>query len=468
MTWATRTYWGLLTGVLLLGAFCHVAQSWDGSYYLFHALNDQTPYIPHARYVDALLQWPVIAASHLTANMNLLQFVFALPYTLVPLLSLALCWWTLRRYDRSLFIWPALGILLIALPGQISMTNEANIAAQLSWPLFVAALVGVNRRRLAVLLIVAMVVLITHPSAILLFGVAAAVAVLVALTLRDRSAHILRLAAVYAGFCLLAIVKFAVTNTSYEDSQISISVLQQHLSGSVTGKPLAMLLLSLLVCAAVLASSWHSAAGASWQRWLTPLVLLSCILIGVVGLTWALDLRSWGEAIDYRTYIGPFSLVIVAFAVLDRLIQQRSTGSRPQETLPEREASNVRRVAVFASAGVFTAVFAAQSITWLNATGRLHDDLMQNATACLPIKALPWTAYSALGHWSVTPLSLLMQGKEPHKVVVTALSCDQTDLVRGVPIGTFARLNYQGGWFNLQPLRSGVTRIIRLPALGTP
>ena len=90
----------------------------DGSYYFIRALKQGFPFIPNRRMIHDPTQRPLIFAAQFISDLGVLQSVFSLAYALIPLLSLAAAWYVVRKDDRSLFLWAALGILIAPLPVQ--------------------------------------------------------------------------------------------------------------------------------------------------------------------------------------------------------------------------------------------------------------------------------------------------------------------------------------------------------------
>ena len=89
-----------------------------------------------------------------------------MPCALIPVASLALCWWIVRGRREGLFVWPALSIGLSNLPGVFFMTSEGPVAVALFWPIVLALLVGgVTRGQLAALVLAGAVSLLAHPMA---------------------------------------------------------------------------------------------------------------------------------------------------------------------------------------------------------------------------------------------------------------------------------------------------------------
>src|SRR5512138_3734116 len=105
-----KFFFAVVAIALIFGAIAGGAMLWDGSYYLYKALDTGEPYAPHGRLINVPLQLPVIWASQAIGNINVLKTLFGLMYALVPLGSLLIAWWIVKGSQPALFIWAALGV----------------------------------------------------------------------------------------------------------------------------------------------------------------------------------------------------------------------------------------------------------------------------------------------------------------------------------------------------------------------
>jgi hypothetical protein len=65
---------------------------------------------------------------------------------------------------------------------------------------------------------------------------------------------------------------------------------------------------------------------------------------------------------------------------------------------------------------------------------------------------LSWTMTTALYHWSITPYSLLLQGRAPAAVILQKKHCETSDFVTGFPVADWDWRLWRGGWLDLRIL----------------
>jgi hypothetical protein len=88
---------------------------------------------------DALLQWPVILASRLgVTDLRILADLLGIGQTYLVPLSLGLAWALLPRDRRELMLFPLLWLLLGWMASGFYGIHQANVAALLFWPVFIA------------------------------------------------------------------------------------------------------------------------------------------------------------------------------------------------------------------------------------------------------------------------------------------------------------------------------------------
>lgn len=167
-----RLFFGLIAAALLFASLSGASQSYDGSVLLYRTLEDRTAFVPNQNLIHAPLELLPLLLSSLTTNVNVIRRFLGIIYASIPLIVLALAWWVIREAAPGLFVWAALGILLAILPGQFSLTNEALLVFQLSWPIYLTILSGIRRVHAPMLIILSTLILIGHPSAILLLVIA--------------------------------------------------------------------------------------------------------------------------------------------------------------------------------------------------------------------------------------------------------------------------------------------------------
>jgi len=167
----------LVTIALAAAVLSNATLLYDGSYFLFNAINAQAIQIPQLRVTFGLLQWPAVLGSHLTDSFTALRILYSIPIVAAPLIGIALSWWVVRRDRPHLIIWPALGILLVDLPGQMHWIATSIRTNQLFWPILLAVFIGMPDRVIPVVFMLIVAVLLLHPQ-VSVFLLAAALAAL--------------------------------------------------------------------------------------------------------------------------------------------------------------------------------------------------------------------------------------------------------------------------------------------------
>src|SRR5699024_2200837 len=132
----------LATIAVVVAAFSGAVLLFDGAWFLFQILDTQRIYIPQLRISFALMQWPAVWVAEATSDLSLARFVFSLTVMAMPPISIAICWWMVRKTAPWLIIWPAIGIFLVDLPGQMHWIATSIRTNQLFWPILIAVFIG--------------------------------------------------------------------------------------------------------------------------------------------------------------------------------------------------------------------------------------------------------------------------------------------------------------------------------------
>lgn len=149
----------------------------DGGSYLFEIVLIKSAAIRQNRLGAFLIQLPTVffvkliarLSSSIDGKVSAIRFVFSLNYALIPLISLGLSWFIVRRRAENLLIWATFIILFINLVN-FSWLSELLIALQLSCPLLLStiALPGTRLFLLLSILLLALILLL-HPLANFIF-----------------------------------------------------------------------------------------------------------------------------------------------------------------------------------------------------------------------------------------------------------------------------------------------------------
>jgi hypothetical protein len=420
------------------------ALSWDGSWYLFRSLQDRVPFIPHWRYGTYPVLWLLVQAAKMGPGPRMLGAGYGLLLALYPLGSLALSWHFLRGEKYApLRIWPALGILLTPLPGQLCLISEGMLAAQLMWP--VLAILATGPRGFAGrawLVCLAACLCFLHPTAALIFALAAVVSGWQAWTRTEAKTEAWIWAGVFGALTIGELVLTNLTLSDYERGQMTRAQIVEQLRMSVLGFPLLLLVLVYLLGGIVLLAQTGAV-----RRWLTPragrwLAGLLCAALLWGGLRWAANPAKWRGLLDYRRFVLPAALPLVAMGYWH---YRRLTRT---QTAPEHRAAALPLAWV---AAVFCAVLILQSMMWGNLIARFGRALGRRPAQerFVTPDELAFTQGTNLGHWTACPLSILLQGRHPRTVFV--LRAQDID-AQSIRVDPWDRMALKNGWFELQPL----------------
>ena len=443
-------YVGLIIMALCFAALCGGGLSWDGSGILFETLDKQIPFTTHLRLISVPLQLPVLLASRITDNPTILQTLFGLSYAAIPLVALSASWWVVRDRAPWLIVWPALGIGLGTLPGQFDFTSEAIIALQLFWPVLLALLLGMQRDHVPLVLVLCLAVLCSHPYAVPFFALASVIALVRAQ--HDGANRQLRWWAV--GFAAAIVPAVAAMRTSsYDNQQLSSGGLLWSFAVSTPGLPLVAIGSALLTGLTVLAVPFARRRNGRLIPILHGLGALSIVGVGLSLALWVRDphLWRWANKLSYPALIA--TLCFMAMAVLEGSIHTPEppcgAGGPAREALDwEHRVRTIRVVAI-----VFSLVLCIQSAVWFNLVGRLRETLDQRTWSCLSMSPIAWIQGTSLDQFDTPAQSLLLQGRVPRAVLLSGNGCGDTTFSGGVPLTQFAVRSWQGGWFDLRPLR---------------
>lgn len=455
-----KTYFSLVVVALGVAVLSRAALLWDGSYYLFATLENQTPFIPNHRYIAAILQTPVLVAYHFSHNLQVLAIVFGLAYAMVPLLSLVLSWLIVRRTAPGLFVWAALGLGFGTLIMQLFFVSEALISVQLMWPVMLAVITRPRWWTRMVAALLSILAFISHPIALGLFAAAAGLAVVVGIRSRAERWEKWLWAVGFVILGVVSAVQFARQQTNYETDQMTWQNLQLHYSHSLQGLPILALgvvgVAMVLLFAAPYLQGWQKHwphpmawARADLARLLYTAELASLVAAGALFVLWAAVPKWWASALDYRNWVLFFSLPFMGMAGLESLLGRTASGPG-LDTEPNRRTRTVQVVGA-----AFAAVIVVQSLAWLNVTIEFQDAIAQNSDACIPFSSLTSVTQNALDHWSVTPYSLILQGTVPGKIVLYR-DCKKANFQKGLPVADWDVRKWSGGLFDLHLLRQSL------------
>ncbi len=442
-----RFYFAVISSALVLAAVSGGALLWDGSYYLYRILDTHIPVERFPGSLDTLLALPVLLAAGLTNQVAVLQAIFGLTYALVPILSLALSWWIVRRQAPSLFIWPALGIGVGTLMLQLHLVAEPIISIQLFWPVLMAILTRPRRQVYPVALLLCLALLFVHPLSIILFAIAGITTLVLAW--RDPSDRLDRvlLAIGFGVLAAIAAIKYSPIQSSLASEGITPAGLQSSFDSSMMGIPTFGFLGIYAVTAILFIVPLLNSKLPSWWKLLFYAIeFVGLVVIGGLFLMWAGDVRWWSSALSFKAAAFAVSLPFFSIAILETLVHGSAWFSSPESDWGHRNKATLLIGIIFA------VVLCAQSLSWLSLSNQVRATMAEASATCISASTIPKSARTPLGHWSATAYSLLLQGMTPAKVILTDDRCSQTDFSKGLPIAAWEVRDWQSGGFNMHLL----------------
>jgi len=430
---AQAIYFPMIALALVIACIFRAPLSWDGSFYLFEMLDRQSWFIaqPH-RWINYPLQLPTLLALHFSANVKLLALIFSFSYASIPLIGLAASYLICRKRP-ALFVWPAIGIGLVTLPGVFCFHSEATMTTPLFWPVLLASLVGVSPLEFVLVAILALSMLIIHPNAVTLLA-AATIAAFISARIQPRNPRRLK-GAIALGF--LTLVRLIIPLTGYERSQLIGISMAKTFKWGVEGWPLASLALTFIAALLCLRQGLNRKPKGIVDAFGPTLAIVAA---GALLVPWALNPSPWGNEMDYRFWMVPLSLLMMGACSLDAW-----------RNADESSMWRQRQPAILASGAMFLIVLSLQSLTWNRITNRLLADLHDGG--CLPTSMLPWMRHAPFNHWSVASYAIVLQGRTPHTLVLDGDGCDEYAKDKTVHIIWLHRKSGDG-WFDLDQVPS--------------
>ncbi len=413
----------LVTIALTVAVLSDATLLYDGSYFLFQAVNAQEIQIPQLRVTFGLLQWPAVLATHVTDSFTILRILYSIPIVAAPLIGMALSWWVVKPERPHLIIWPALGILLIDLPGQMHWIATSIRTNQLFWPILLAVFIGMPDRVIPVVFMLLVATLLLHPqvSAFLL------AAMLAALYIAWRQPHIRkRLLSAALCFGFGAIYRAGVIEIGYESGEMSFDNQQRQWESAVSGLP-AWALLAVGVAALAIFAAPRLPRG---RRWFSLLAALMLSLCGILFLIWAGDPGQWKSAIDYRGPSLVLSLLLMGLAFLDATIR-----------LPQADrlvsAARVRTGLTHVASLVFCLTIIVQCVTWNGELGHIRTAIAESDTACVRQSTIAGMESNPANFWSLPAMSIMLQDTQPDHVILPDHLCETAARSGGSPMALF-------------------------------
>ncbi len=430
----------------LVAIVCGAALAWDSGGIFFQMLDMQAPVTPNQRWLNAIVQAPALLTSQFSDNISFLSIVFGVTWALLPLGTLAASWFIVRRRAPELFLWPVLAIGLGLLPGLFYLGTEANTALMLTWPLLLGTVLGVSRPARIGMVICALLLAISHPYAIGLFALLTALALLVWQREGQQRRELTGWALAFGILAFLTTLRFLLFHTSYESAQLSLGALGWNFLVAVRGYPAAALGCATIIALLFLVLPY---VGAGATRIVRAVQLVALFLLAVLMLLWARDPHLWSQANKYSYPALPVTLVFMALALVDRAHVGSLRAAPRRSWLPRLQM--IRLVALTCAL-----VLSVQGVAWFGLTQQFRRTIATSPTACISMAPLGWLQQTPLDQFATPAYALLLQGRMPERLVLSGNGCGEEQFGAGVNLNQYYLRGWQGGWFNLGPLRTAL------------
>lgn len=445
-----KTCLSLMAAAFIIIGLSDAALAFDGSTYLYSVLENQRPHTPNNRLVNLPLHVPVLMAAHVTSNMATLRLVFGLTYAAIPLIALSLSWWVVRERAPWLFVWPMIGFGLVILPGQFYLISEGIFSLQLAWPVALSVLVGLPRRHLPIIACCLVMIIFAHPFALFLVGFATFQAFLVGWRRAEERDRMWHAALLLSAVCAAYATSFALTRSSYEAEQLSLAVLVREFRAVMLGLPL-LAAASTWLAVAALYSRALLYGRPGLQRLLLAVELGCMLAVGLLLTYWVSGPARWRWAPGYRWFAFIQTLLLMALVTYEHLHQQGGDSLYPGSDWPHRS-----RASLVVSV-VFLTVLSTQAFVWRQSTDKLRQALAAAPSSCVSLASMSFLEQTAFS-WATPVYSLLIQGRVPDTLVLPGDGCYfDPSLADTVSITPFEARGWEGGWFDLLPVRRKMT-----------
>jgi hypothetical protein len=435
---AVGIFFAFVILALAIATSVNVPLSYYGAFFFFRLLETHRFVVEHARLIDIPLELPMLAASRFTDNLSVLRPIFCAAYAAVPALGLAASWLVCRSRRPSLFLWPAMSICIISLPGQFSLHSEALMAVTLLWPALLAVLAGSLATVWPLVAITSIAAACSHPNAAAGLAFIVLVAIVSAI-MRPGS----RKASLLFALALAALLlgrTFRLLD-EYESQRLGLLTIVQSLHDSVIGWPLVAVALAMAAALSCLLF-----ARSRGRRYLMAPLLLA----GAALVAWAIHPANWAKCNDYRFWVAPLSMLFMSGAVVEELWLRR---------LPEPQLQELRLYAVPLVGAIFLLVLSIQGLQWALISRRLTNDLVNSDRGCVSRANVTSIRNTALDQWQLGFYALDLQGRKPRTLLLEHKFACRLFALNGDAIfvdnGNYTYVRQRGeGWFDFDDARS--------------
>jgi hypothetical protein len=432
---------------VIMAAFSNLALAYDGSAYFFMSLDKQTPFTPNNRYVNILLHQPMLLLSQVTQNVKVLAFIFSLTYTLLPLLAIIFCWIIVRKINPKLIIWPVFSIGLISLPGQVNFISEGIISTHFFWPVLLAILVGFPAYSIPIVILLSIFLVLAHPFGGLLVGVGLVVSVLEGLRHKTASRKYWLSSIFFLILLVVAIIKFFSSGTSYEMGQISIAAFSSDFRLAIPGFQFTGLLcLAFVILITFVVSYTYKNPVNILRRFFLLFELTGLFFVGLFFILYAGDIHNWRNANLFSDFVFILNIPIMLIALIDSF--QREAGE--EAYIFKINLHRLRLISIVSI--IYASVLLLQSYEWKQISDSLLADMSTSPWHCLSTSSLGYLWNTPLRSWTTPMYSVIIQGKTPDRVVLSADDCQNIDPRKGFQINKYQMRGWKNGWFDFTNL----------------
>lgn len=435
----------LATIAVLTATLAGAILLYDGAWFLFQLLDTHRISIPQLRISFALMQWPAIWVADATDSLSLTRFIFSLTVMAMPPISIAICWWMVRRAAPWLIVWPAIGIFIIDLPGQMHWIATSIRTNQLFWPILLAVFIGMPDRLAPVVAILFISALFMHPQISVFLMAGAAAAIFLAWQRPEQRERLLGTAAI---FVFGAIYRYGILSGGYETQEAGLSNQIGQWERSVLWLPLVAMISALVIAILLVLRRYNVSARLSGAT--GNIVIAAVAAPGAIAFViWASNPEFWRNAIDYRGPSMWHSLIIMGIAFLDVAIRH----FRKKTTDDVR----MRTIVANGAAILFCLTIAIQSFTWHGELNKIRTVMAEQENGCIVAEDLPGFENSPLNFWSLPAASIGIQTTTPDYVVLPGHLCEEAIASGHIPMDlTNQGKDTPGRFMNMYHLRSRV------------
>ncbi len=413
MSTNARRFFGLLillvaTSFIALAATGHI-MVYDGSCELFQSLSTGQPTPAHGRTVYIPFYWLHLLAAKHGADVPTCAFLFGLSFDVFTAAVLCCGLWICR--SRPILLCGLLaGPFVGCLPGQIHSFTEATHIGQLGGVLILLASFASYSTLFWIGLIFLPFLFLAHPFSSLAFlGIAGVLALRAWLEPKRRGFFIFIVILV-----LLCALRASFNLDTYERSEETLAVTIQHFRSSFWGLPFVYVSLAWVGIALMGLRSLFSQSRLLRSR---LSLFLAYALLGAFaryGFVWAKDPSHWIHASDFRRFTAPMALApSLVCAVIQVISANRKPLAPPDTPL---------WIAACITIAGFVVTLQVQGWVFNSLCRSLRRELLAESRILTP-QDLSWSFMTPLRGWFLPFTAVLVQGKEPHSLIIPESSC---------------------------------------------